>query len=76
MRNLYRILVILAVVAIFLVAFLFVTSNRDLVMIDLLVDAWQWQVSLGVLVVSVLAIGLLLGLLDGGGLRGIKGLFS
>lgn len=46
MRNLYRILVILAVVAIFLVAFLFVTSNRDLVMIDLLVDAWQWQVSL------------------------------
>ena len=74
MRNLYRILVILAVVAIFLVAF--VTSNRDLVMIDLLVDAWQWQVSLGVLVVSVLAIGLLLGLLAGVGLRGIKGLFS
>lgn len=76
MRNLYRILVILAVVAIFLVAFLFVTSNRDLVMIDLLVDAWQWQVSLGVLVVSVLATGLLLGLLAGVGLRGIKGLFS
>ncbi len=76
MRNLYRILVILAVVAIFLVAFLFVTSNRDVVMIDLLVDAWQWQVSLGVLVVSVLAIGLLLGLLAGVGLRGIKGLFS
>lgn len=76
MRNLYRILVILAVVAIFLVSFLFVTSNRDLVMIDLLVDAWQWQVSLGVLVVSVLAIGLLLGLLAGVGLRGIKGLFS
>ena len=76
MRNLYRILVILAVVAIFLVAFLFVTSNRDLVMIDLLVDAWQWQGSLGVLVVSVLAIGLLLGLLAGVGLRGIKGLFS
>ena len=76
MRNLYRILVILAVVAIFLVAFLFVTSNRDLVMIDLLVDAWQWQVSLCVLVVSVLAIGLLVGLLAGVGLRGIKGLFS
>ena len=76
MRNLYRFLVILAVVAIFLVAFLFVTSNRDLVMIDLLVDAWQWQVSLGVLVVSVLAIGLLVGLLAGVGLRGIKGLFS
>ncbi len=76
MRNLYRILVILAVVAIFLVAFLFVTSNRDLVMIDLLVDAWQWQVSLGVLVVSVLAIGLLLGLLAGVGLHGIKGIFS
>ena len=36
MRNLYRILVILAVVAIFLVAFLFVTSHRDLVIICLL----------------------------------------
>ncbi len=76
MRNLYRILVILAVVAVFFIAFLFVTSNRDLVTLDLLVDQWHWQVSLGVLVIGVLAIGLLAGLLAGIGLRGLKSLFS
>ncbi|MCG8391449.1 MAG: hypothetical protein MI745_00035 [Pseudomonadales bacterium] len=76
MRNLYRILVILAVVAVFFLAFLFVTSNRDLVVLDMLVDQWQWEVSLGVLVIGVLAIGLLLGLLAGIGLRGLKSMFS
>ena len=50
MRHLYRLLVILSVVAIFLVAFLFVTSHLDLILIDLLVDAWQWPVILVVLV--------------------------
>ncbi|KGD64025.1 hypothetical protein Y5S_02793 [Alcanivorax nanhaiticus] len=76
MRNLYRILVILAVVAVFFIAFLFVTSNRDLVILDLLVDQWHWEVSLGVLVIGVLAIGLFAGLLAGIGLRGLKSLFS
>lgn len=76
MRNLYRILVILALAVIFLAAFLFVTSNRDLVVLDLLVYQWQWEVSLGVLVIGVLAIGLFLGLLTGLGWRGLKGLFS
>lgn len=76
MRNLYRILVILAAVAVFFIAFLFVTSNRDLVMLDLLVNEWHWQVSLGVLVIGVLAIGLLCGLLAGIGLRGLKSMFS
>ncbi|MDX1805321.1 MAG: lipopolysaccharide assembly protein LapA domain-containing protein [Alcanivorax sp.] len=76
MRNLYRILVILAVAAIFLLAFLFVTSNRDLVKLDMLFYHWQWNVSLGVLVIGMLAIGMLLGLLAGLGWRGLKGLFS
>ena len=76
MRNLYRILVILAVLAGFLFAFLFVTSNRDLVTLDMLFYQWHWDVSLGVLVIGVLAIGLFLGLLAGIGLRGLKSLFS
>jgi uncharacterized integral membrane protein len=76
MRNLYRILVILAVLAVFLFAFLFVTSNRDLVTLDMLFYQWHWDVSLGVLVIGVLAIGLFLGLLAGFGLRVMKSLFS
>ncbi|EKF73486.1 hypothetical protein A11A3_13615 [Alcanivorax hongdengensis A-11-3] len=76
MRNLYRILVLLVLAAIFFLAFIFVTSNRDLVVLDMLLYDWQWQVSLGVLVVGVLAIGLFLGLLAGLGWRGLKGLFA
>jgi len=76
MRNLYRILVILAVLAVFLFAFLFVTSTRDLVTLDMLFYQWHWEVSLGVLVISVLAIGVFLGFLAGIGLRGLKSLFS
>ncbi|ERP89081.1 hypothetical protein Q670_15460 [Alcanivorax sp. P2S70] len=76
MRNLYRIVVILAAVAIFFIAFLFVTSNREAVTLDLVLYNLQWDVSLGVLVIGVLAIGLLTGLVAGIGLRGIKSLFS
>ena len=71
MRNLYRIVVILAAVAIFFIAFLFVTSNREAVTLDLVLYNLQWDVSLG-----VLAIGLLTGLVAGIGLRGIKSMFS
>jgi lipopolysaccharide assembly protein A len=46
------------------------------VMLDMLFYQWHWEVSLGVLVIGVLAIGLFLGLLAGIGLRGLKSLFS
>ena len=74
MKNIYRAVVLLLLLVAFLVTFMFVTSNRDLVVLDLLVV--EWQASLGVLVISLLAIGLVLGLFAGLGLRGVKGLFS
>lgn len=74
MKNIYRAVVLLLLLAAFLVTFMFVTSNRDLVVLDLLVV--EWQASLGVLVISLLAVGLVLGLFAGLGLRGVKGLFS
>lgn len=74
MKNIYRVVVVLLLLAVFIATFMFVTSNRDLVVLDLLVI--EWQASLGVLVISLLAVGLVLGLFAGLGLRGIKGLFS
>jgi len=76
MRNLYRIVVVLVLLVIFVVAFAFVTANTQLVTLDLLVTGWQWQVTLGALAVLLLALGLLVGLLFGLGLRGMKGLFG
>lgn len=76
MRNLYRIVLVLVLLVVFVVAFVFVTANTQLVTLDLLVTGWQWQVTLGALAVLLLALGLLVGLLFGLGLRGMKGLFG
>lgn len=37
---------------------------------------WQYQVTLGALVVVLLALGLLAGLVTGLGLKGLRGLFG
>ncbi|GAA5125298.1 DUF1049 domain-containing protein [Alloalcanivorax gelatiniphagus] len=76
MRNLYRICLIVALLAVFVAAFLFVTANTQLVTLALPVTGWQWQVTLGAMAVLLLALGLLLGLLTGLGLRGVRGLFG
>ncbi|ASK34467.1 DUF1049 domain-containing protein [Alloalcanivorax mobilis] len=76
MRNLYRVCLVLALLLVFGVAFVFVTANTALVTVDMLVADWQWQVSLGALVMVLLALGLLVGLVTGLGLKGLRGLFG
>ncbi|ARB46339.1 MULTISPECIES: lipopolysaccharide assembly protein LapA domain-containing protein [Alloalcanivorax] len=76
MRTLYRALLILVLLAIFLAAFFFVTANTQMVTLDMLIQGWRWQVSLGVLAVGLLAVGLLAGLLTGLGFKGLRGLFG
>lgn len=76
MRNLYRIGLILALLLIFVVAFAFVTANSQLVTVDMLVAGWQWQLTVGALAVLLLALGLLLGLCTGLGLKGLRGLLG
>lgn len=76
MRNLYRIGLILVLLAIFIVAFIFVTANSQLVTLDLVVADWQWQVTLGALAVLLLVLGGLVGLGVGLGLKGLSGLFG
>ena len=76
MRNLYRIFLILVLLAVFGMAFLFVTVNTQPVTLSLPVSGLQWQVTLGALVVLLLAAGLLVGLATGLGLRGMRGLFG
>lgn len=76
MRNLYRIFLILVLLLIFMVAFLFVTANTQPVTLAVPVADWQYQVTLGPLVVVLLALGLLAGLLTGLGLKGLRGLFG
>lgn len=76
MRNLYRIGLILTLLVIFIAAFAFVTANTQLVTVDMLVAGWQWHLTLGALVVLLLALGLLVGLCAGLGLKGLRGLFG
>lgn len=76
MRNLYRIGLILVLLILFGVAFVFVTANTQLVTLDLLVAGWQWRITVGALVILILALGLVVGLCAGLGLRGLKGLFG
>jgi uncharacterized membrane protein YciS (DUF1049 family) len=76
MRNLYRICLILALLVVFGAAFVFVTANTQLVTLDMLVAGWRWQVTLGALVMVVLALGLLAGLLTGLGMKGLRALFG
>ena len=76
MRNRYRIFLILVLLLIFMLAFLFVTANTQPVTLSVPVADWQYQVTLGALVVVLLALGLLAGLLTGLGLKGLRGLFG
>lgn len=76
MRNLYRIILILVLLLIFMAAFLFVTANTQPVTLAVPVADWQYQVTLGALVVVLLALGLLAGLVTGLGLKGLRGLFG
>ncbi len=76
MRNLYRIGLILILLLIFAAAFLFVTANTQPVTLVIPVADWQCQVTLGALVVMLLALGLLVGLVTGLGLKGLRGLFG
>ncbi|KXJ47756.1 hypothetical protein SAMN06272769_110103 [Alcanivorax sp. DSM 26295] len=76
MRNLYRIFLILVLLLIFMAAFLFVTANTQPVTLAVPVADWQYQVTLGGLVVVLLALGLLAGLVTGLGLKGLRGLFG
>ena len=55
MRNLYRIFLILVLLLIFMAAFLFVTANTQPVTLAVPVADWQYQVTLGALVVVLLA---------------------
>lgn len=76
MRTLYRIGLIVVLLVVFIAAFLFVTSNTQMVTLAMPVIDWQWRVTLGAMVVLLLALGLLVGLLTGLGLRGVSGLFG
>lgn len=76
MRNLYRIFLVLVLLVVFGLAFVFVTANTQEVTLDMLVAGWQWQLTLGALVVVLLALGLLVGLLTGLGVKGLRGLFG
>lgn len=76
MRHLYRALIIVIALAVFFIAFFFISSNREIVTVDLLLYRWHWEAQVGVLVIAALAIGLLIGLLAGVGLRSVKSLFS
>ena len=76
MRNLYRICLIVALFVVFIAAFLFVTTNTQLVTLAMPMTDWRWQVTLGAMAILLLALGLLLGLLTGLGLKGMRGLFG
>ena len=66
----------LVLLLIFMAAFLFVTANTQPVTLAVPVADWQYQVTLGALVVVLLALGLLAGLVTGLGLKGLRGLFG
>ncbi len=55
---------------------MFVTANTQPVTLAVPVAGWQYQVTLGALVVVLLALGLLAGLVTGLGLKGLRGLFG
>lgn len=76
MRNLYRICLTVALFVVFIAAFLFVTTNTQLVTLAMPMTDWRWQVTLGAMAILLLALGLLLGLLTGLGLKGMRGLFG
>ncbi len=71
MRVLRGVLALVIALAGFALGFAFVSLNDVPVTLDLLWPGWQWSVSTGVLVLSVLVLGLLLGLLAGLGLKGL-----
>lgn len=76
MRNLYRIFLIVLLLLIFLIAFLFVTANTQLVSLAVPVVGWHYQITSGALAVTLLALGLLAGLVIGLGVKGVSGLFG
>ena len=71
MRALRGVLALVIALAGFALGFAFVSLNDVPVTLDLLWPGWQWSVSSGVLVVTVLVLGLLLGLFAGLGLKGL-----
>jgi putative membrane protein len=72
MRALRGVLALVVALAGFALGFAFVALNDVPVTLDLLWPGWQWSISSGVLVLTVLVLGLLLGLLAGLGLRGLR----
>ena len=71
MKVLRGVLALAIALAGFALGFAFVALNDVPVTLDLLWPGWQWSVSSGVLVLSVLVLGLLLGLVAGLGLKGL-----
>lgn len=60
---------ILLAVALFLVALMFVLANGETVSMDLLLAGASWSAPLGAIVLAVFAVGAILGLLAGLGVR-------
>lgn len=72
MRALRGVLALVIALAGFALGFAFVALNDVPVTLDLLWPGWQWSISSGVLVLGVLVLGLLLGLVAGLGVRGLR----